>query len=127
MRALLFTIAMLAACSPQAPEAPREPARDVDFSVTTMASTADRRFLVEFRSLSDRELCISANDWPTAQGELGHNRSVASGDEVHRVGAGENLVAFVRFDQVPREQRSGQALQQVDFVPAAFFCGSAAQ
>jgi hypothetical protein len=126
MRALLLAAAILGACSPEPPAPPREPARDVDFRVTTMASTADRRFLVELRSLTARELCISANEWPTADGELGHNRSPEAGDEVHRVGARESLVAFVRFDQVPPASRQGDALQQVDFVPAVFFCGSAA-
>jgi hypothetical protein len=125
MRIFFLTIAVLAACSPEPPAPPREPARNVDFTVSTMASSADRRFLVQFQSLTARELCISADDWPTAEGELGHNRPPGAGDEVHRVGARESLVAFVRFDQVPPESRRGDALAQVDFVPDVFFCGSA--
>ncbi len=80
MRYLVFAaVAMLAACSPSAPPAPATPTRNVDYRVTTMASTADRRFLVEFISLTDRDLCISANDWPTAGGELGANRPADAG------------------------------------------------
>jgi hypothetical protein len=115
----------LAACSPSTPDAVRVPTRNVDFSVTTTASTADRRFLVEFRSLTDRTLCIGANDWPTAEGELGANRPADAGDEVRRVGARDTLVAFVRFDQVPPESLSGDAVRNVDFAPAPFFCTSA--
>ena len=117
-------VAMLAACSEPPP--PREPARDVDFTVSTMASTADRRFLVQFQSITARELCISANEWPTPEGELGQNRSPEAGDEVIRVGSRDSLVAFVRFDQVPPASRSGEALRQVDFVPQVFFCGAEA-
>jgi hypothetical protein len=124
MRRLILTIAMLAAaCSPEPPAAPREPARDADFTVSTMASTADRRFLVQFQSLTNRELCISANEWPTAEGYLGENRPADAGDEVIRVGSRDALVAFVRFDQVPAASRSGDAVHQVDFVPQVFFCG----
>ena len=128
MRNFMLTIlalAVLTACSPSAPESARVPTRNVDFSVTTTASTADRRFLVEFRSLTDRTLCISANDWPTTEGELGANRPPGAGDEVRRVGARDTLVAFVRFDQVPPDSRSGDAVRQVDFAPAPFFCASA--
>ena len=120
-----IALAMSGACSPSAPESARVPTRNVDFSVTTTASTADRRFLVEFRSLTDRTLCISANDWPTTEGLLGANRPVEAGDEVRRVGARDTLVAFVRFDQVPPESRSGDAVRQVDFAPEPFFCASA--
>jgi hypothetical protein len=120
----LFAVAGLAACSP-APRAPATPTRNVDYRVTTTASTADRRFLVEFRSLTDRTLCISANEWPTADGELGANRSAEAGDEVHRVGGGDTLVAFVRFDQVPMASRSGDAVRDVDFAPEPVFCASA--
>lgn len=115
---------VLAACSPSAPEQARTPTREVDYHVTTLASTADRRFLVEFRSLTDRDLCISANNWPTVEGELGANRSADAGDEVHRVGGRDTLAAFVRFDQVPSESRSGDAVQSVDFDPEPFFCGN---
>jgi hypothetical protein len=123
MRYLVF-IALLAACSPSEPETPRVPTRNVDFQVTTMASTADRRFFVQFRSLTDRELCISANEWPTAEGELGVNRSADAGDEVHRVGGRDALTAFVRFDQLPPASRQGDAVHDVDFAPEPFFCGS---
>lgn len=128
MRALaqsVIALAMLVACSPSAPTAPAMPTRDVDFRVRTMASTADRRFLVEFRSLTDRTLCISANDWPTTEGELGVNRPPEAGDDVHRVGGHDTLSAFVRFDQVPPESRSGEAVRDVDFAPEPFFCASA--
>ncbi len=100
------------------------PARNVDFRVTTTASTADQRFLVEFRSLTDRDLCISANNWPTPEGELGANRSADAGDEVHRVGGRDTRVAFVRFDQVPPASRTGDAVRGVDFNPEPFFCGN---
>lgn len=124
MRYLLFALATLAACSPAEPPAPATPTRNADYRVTTTASTADRRFLVEFRSLTTRDLCISANNWPTAEGELGVNRAAEAGDEVHRVGGRDTLVAFVRFDQVPAESRAGDAVQAVDFDPEPFFCGS---
>ena len=114
----------LAACSPSAPPPPATPTRNVDFRVTTTASTADRRFLVEFSSLTDRDLCISANNWPTSEGELGVNRSADAGDQVHRVGGRDTLAAFVRFDQVPPESRTGEAVRAVDFNPEPFFCGS---
>lgn len=124
MRRFVLIIAMLAvACSPEPQEQPREPARDVDFTVSTMASTADRRFLVQFQSLTNRELCMSASEWPTVEGYLGQNRTTEAGDEVIRVGSRDSLVAFVRFDQVPAESRSGDAVHQVDFVPQVFFCG----
>jgi hypothetical protein len=121
----VIALVIVVACSPSAPEAARVPTRNVDFSVTTTASTADRRFLVEFRSLTDRTLCISANDWPTTEGELGANRPADAGDEVRRVGGRDSLVAFVRFDQVPPESRSGDAVRSVDFAPEPFFCTSA--
>lgn len=124
MRYRVLALAMLAACSPAEPPAPTTPTRNADYRVTTTASTADRRFLVEFRSLSDRDLCISANNWPTADGELGVNRSGESGDEVHRVGSRDTLAAFVRFDQVPPESRAGDAVRNVDFNPEPFFCGN---
>ena len=130
MRALILAslaLATLAACSPRAPEAPRKPMRNVDYRVTTMASTADHRFLVEFVSLTERDLCISANDWPTADGKLGVNRSAAAGDAVHRVGGHDTLAAFVRFDQVPAPSRQGDAVHDVDFAPQPVFCGSALQ
>ncbi|MGD9982427.1 MAG: hypothetical protein AB7H66_00255 [Hyphomonadaceae bacterium] len=116
---------VLAACSPSDPAPARVPARDVDFTVTTMASTADRRFLVQFRSLTDRTLCISADDWPTSEGYLGANRPPDAGDEVHRVGPRDTLVAFVRFDQVPPASRQGDGARNVDFAPEPFFCTSA--
>jgi hypothetical protein len=121
----VIVLAALGACSPSAPETARVPTRNVDFSVTTTASTADRRFLVEFRSLTDRTLCVSANDWPTTEGLLGANRPAGADDDVHRVGARDALVAFVRFDQVPPESLSGDAVRNVDFAPAPFFCTSA--
>ena len=121
---VLATLALLVACSPAKPPAPATPTRNVDYRVTTTASTADRRFLVEFRSLTDRDLCISANNWPTTAGELGANRSADSGDQVHRVGGRDTLAAFVRFDQVPSESRTGDAVRSVDFDPEPFFCGN---
>lgn len=121
---VLASLTLLAACSPAEPPAPATPTRNVDFRVTTTASTADRRFLVEFRSLTDRDLCISANNWPTAEGELGVNRSAGASDQVHRVGGRDTMAAFVRFDQVPAESRSGDAVRAVDFNPEPFFCGS---
>lgn len=124
MRHLILALAALAACSPSEPPAPATPTRNADYRVTTTASTADRRFLVEFRSLTDRDLCISANNWPTADGELGVNRSAEAGDQVHRVGGRDTLAAFVRFDQVPAESRTGDAVRSVDFNPEPFFCGS---
>ena len=124
MRTLILAALALAACSPSAPPSPATPTRNVDFRVTTTASTADRRFLVEFSSLTDRDLCISANNWPTAEGELGVNRSAEAGDQVHRVGGRDTLAAFVRFDQVPPESRTGEAVRAVDFNPEPFFCGS---
>ncbi|MBK6702811.1 MAG: hypothetical protein IPG56_02855 [Caulobacteraceae bacterium] len=125
MRYLVFAaVAMLMACSPSAPTAPATPTRNVDYRVTTTASTADRRFLVEFISLTDRDLCISADDWPTADGELGANRSANAGDAVHRVGGRNTLAAFVRFDQVPPASREGDAVRSVDFNPAPIFCGN---
>ncbi len=120
----LLAMCSLAACSPSAPTAPATPTRNVDYRVTTTPSTADRRFLVEFRSLTDRDLCISANDWPTAQGELGVNRPADAGDAVHRVQGHDALIAFVRFDQVPAESRQGDAVRSVDFAPVPIFCGS---
>lgn len=119
-------VTALAACSPSTPEL-ADPVRDVHYTVTTTASTLDRRFLVEFRSLSDRELCISANDWPTRSGALGINRSPEDGDEVQRVRAGETISAFVRFDQVEAAQRRGDGVHQVDFSPKPFFCTSELQ
>ena len=119
----LVLIAMLAACSPSAPTPARAPARDVDFRVTTTASAVDRRFLVEFRSLTDRDLCISAGEWATAEGEWGASRAAGDGDEVYRVGGGDTLTAFVRFDQVPPASRQGDAVRSVDFAPEPFFCG----
>ena len=124
MRTLILAALALAACSPSAPPSPATPTRNVDFRVTTTASTADRRFLVEFSSLTDRDLCISANNWPTSEGELGVNRSADAGDQVHRVGGRDTLAAFVRFDQVPPESRTGEAVRAVDFNPEPFFCGS---
>ena len=127
MRALmsgLLAACALAACSPS-PEQARVPTRNVDYRVTTTPSTADRRFLVEFRSLTDRTLCISANDWPTTDGELGVNRPASAGDEVRRIGGRDTLVGFVRFDQVPPASRTGDAVRDVDFAPEPFFCTSA--
>ena len=121
---ILAVVALLTACSPAAPPQPATPTRNVDFRVTTTASTADRRFLVEFRSLSDRDLCISANNWPTAEGELGANRAADAGDDVHRVGGRDTLAAFVGFDQVPPASRAGDAVRSVDFNPEPFFCGN---
>lgn len=127
MRLLALAAAcMLAACTPSAPT-PASPERNVDFRVTTTPSMADRRFLVEFTSLSDRELCISANDWPTRQGELGVNRGPEAGDAVQRVRARETISAFVRFDQVEPAQRQGEAVRQVDFVPEPLFCAAVLQ
>ena len=74
--------------------------------------------------MTDRDLCISAENWPTAEGELGVNRSVADGDAVHRVRGHDTLAAFVRFDQVPAESRSGDAVRNVDFNPEPIFCGN---
>ena len=124
MRLLILAARALAACSPSAPPPPATPTRNVDFRVTTTASTADRRLLVDFSSLTDRDLCISANNWPTSEGELGVNRSADAGDQVHRVGGRDTLAAFVRFDQVPPESRTGEAVRAVDFNPEPFFCGS---
>ncbi|MEQ1818879.1 MAG: hypothetical protein ABL871_09735 [Terricaulis sp.] len=121
---VLAAVALVTACSPAEPPAPATPTRNADYRVTTTASTADRRFLVEFRSLTDRDLCISANNWPTAEGELGANRSADAGDQVHRVGGRDTLAAFVRFDQVPEASRAGDAVRSVDFNPEPFFCGS---
>mgnify|MGYP001580182815 CR=1 FL=1 len=121
-----FAACALIACSPSAPAPAAVPTRNVDFRVTTTASTVDRRFLVELRSLSNRELCISANEWPTAQGELGVNRSAADGDAVHRVRPGDTLIAFVRFDQVPPASLEGDGARQVDFAPEPVFCTSGA-
>lgn len=120
---MLAALALLTACSPSAP-APAKPARNVDFSVTTTPSTADRRFLVEFRSLTNRDLCIAANNWPTAKGELGANRPADASNQVHHVGGGDTLTAVVRFDQVPPASRSGDAMRAVDFNPEPFFCGN---
>jgi hypothetical protein len=117
----------LSACGPSAPTAPEVPSRDVEFRVTTTPSLADQRFLVEFRSLSDRTLCISANEWPTAQGELGANRQADAGDQPHRVRPGDTLSATVRFDQVPAAARVGDGARQVDFVPDPVFCTSTPQ
>ncbi|MBX3429877.1 MAG: hypothetical protein KF779_09865 [Hyphomonadaceae bacterium] len=125
MRALVFAVlAALAACSPSAPAPAATPTRNIDYRVTTTASTVDRRFLVEFRSLTDRDLCISADDWPTSDGHLGINRTVADGDAVHRVGGHDTLIAFVRFDQVPPESRQGNDVHSVDFAPEPAFCGN---
>ena len=121
---VLAALALLTACSPSAPPPPAKPARNVDFSVTTTASAADRRFLVEFRSLTNRDLCISANNWPSAKGELGANRPADGSDDVHHVGGGDTLVAFVRFDQVPPASRSGEGMREFDFNPEPFFCGN---
>jgi hypothetical protein len=124
MRYLVLAALALMACSPSTPTPPPTPTRNVDFRVTTTPSTADRRFLVEFRSLTDRDLCISANNWPTSEGELGVNRSADSSDQVHRVGGRDTLAAFVRFDQVPEASRTGDAVRSVDFNPEPFFCGN---
>ncbi|MCX7359114.1 MAG: hypothetical protein NT015_13350 [Alphaproteobacteria bacterium] len=124
-RALVFAaFVTIGACSPSEPDAPATPTRNADYRVTTTASTADRRFLVEFSSLTDRDLCISANNWPTSSGELGANRSADTGDAVHRVGGRDTLAAFVRFDQVPPASRDGDAVRSVDFDPEPFFCGN---
>lgn len=120
----LAAAAFLAACSPPAPPAPVTPTRNVDYRVTTTVSTADRRFLVEFVSLTDRDLCISANDWPTADGALGVNRAAEAGDAVRRVSGRNSIAAFVRFDQVPPASRAGDAVRNVDFNPEPIFCGS---
>jgi hypothetical protein len=129
MRTIAFATAAvcaLAACAPSAP-APSAPVRNVDFRVTTTPSIADRRFLVEFASLSDRELCLSANDWPTPQGQLGHNRGPEAGDAVRRVRSRETISAFVRFDQVEPAQRLGEGARQVDFSPEPVFCAAVLQ
>ncbi len=126
MRALLlssFAMLTLVACSPSTPVPAAAPTRNVDYRVTTTASTADRRFLVEFTSLSDRDICISANDWPTAEGDLGLNRTIEAGDQVQRVRAGDTLSAFVRFDQLTPEQRDG-GVSNVDFALEPIFCGN---
>jgi len=123
---IIASIMLFAACTPSEP-APTTPVRNVDYRVTTTASMADQRFLVEFRSLSERELCISANDWPTGAGALGVNRGVEDGDAVRRVRAGETASAFVRFDQVEPAQRRGEAAQQVDFSPQPVFCAAVLQ
>lgn len=120
---LAVAACILVSCSPTEPPAPATPTRNVDFRVTTTASTVDRRFLVEFRSLTDRDLCISANNWPTAEGELGVNRSAEAGDQVQRIGGRDTVAAFVRFDQVPEASRTGDAVRDVDFNPEPFFCG----
>lgn len=130
MRALILdalAACALAACSPSAPAPAAAPVRDVDFRVRTTPSVHDRRFFVEFTSLSDRELCISANDWPTADGALGYNRGPEAGDEVHRVRPRETVTAFVRFDQVAPAQREGDAVRDVDFSPEPSFCGGVFQ
>ncbi len=121
-----IAICLLAACTPS-PPTPATPERNIDFRVTTTPSIADRRFLVEFVSLSDRELCISANDWPTRQGDLGVNRGPDASDAVQRVRAREAISAFVRFDQVEPDQRQGEAVRQVDFVPEPLFCPAVLQ
>lgn len=126
MRALALIALALAACAPADP-ADTTPVRNVDFRVTTTASVADQRFLVEFTSLSDRELCISANDWPTAQGDLGVNRGSEAGDQPHRVRARDTLIAFVRFDQLTPEQREGDRISNTDFSPEPTFCGGVFQ
>lgn len=124
-RAFIFAFAtLLAACSEPAPEPVRTPERDRDFHVTTMASTIDRRFLVEFRSLTSRPICISADEWPTADGVLGANRPDDASDEPQRVGARDTLTAFVRFDQLPPASLEGDALRQVDIVPVTYFCAA---
>ncbi|MEZ5955967.1 MAG: hypothetical protein R3C27_01970 [Hyphomonadaceae bacterium] len=121
---ILSAIVLLTACGPTAPSASTTPMRNTDYRVTTTASTADRRFLVEFSSLTDRDLCVSANNWPTTAGELGANRPADASDEVHRVRGRDALAAFVRFDQVPLTSRSGDAAHAVDFDPEPFFCGN---
>jgi hypothetical protein len=123
-----LALAAIAICALEAcePSVPPVPLRNVDYSVTTMASTADRRFMVEFRSLSNHELCISAGEWPSAQGELSANRSAGSGNEVHHVGPHDSLIAFVRFDQVPPGSRTAEGARQVDFALQPFFCASEA-
>ena len=120
---ILAALTLLTACSRPAPP-PATPARNVDFTVTTTPSSADRRFLVEFRSLTNRDLCISADKWPTAKGELGASRSADASNEVRHIGGNDTLAAIVRFDQVPPASRSGDAMRAVDFNPEPYFCGN---
>lgn len=129
MRALFLAVismAALVACSPSTPEVAVAPVRNVDFRVTTTPSGADQRFFIEFVSLSDRELCISANDWPTGDGAFGYNRGPEAGDAVRRVGPRETISAFVRFDQLTPAQREGDSIRNYDFSPEPVFCGNGA-
>ena len=136
MRALILAsgaIAVLAACAPPAPEQPpvvesvyEAARRQVDYRATTLPDLGQQRFVIEFISLADRELCFSADRWPTAEGLLGYNRTPRIEGEMLRLAPHGELNGFIRFDQFNPGALEGDGARYIDIDPEPVFCESGA-
>jgi hypothetical protein len=136
MRALILSsaaVSALAACAPPAHGPPpavesvyEAARRQIDYRATTVPDGSQQRFLIEFTSLTDRELCFNADRWPTAEGLRGVSRTPRVEGEMLRLAPHGELNGFVRFDQLNPAALEGDGARYIDFDPEPVFCESGA-